>query len=190
MNFAVRITGVIDIAGEIGERLAIDVIALIQFKDVGVSRRGPLGTFGFGNLVTQILDNPGAFLNLLGRKESLSVNGRWANTNHISPSLCRAHRLFPLLTFLLRITRLQWVGKPNSGLNQAAHGWRGGLHAAVIPKFITAWLKHKPLPVYGDGQQSRDFTYVDNVVHGNVLAMTAPGVAGQVINLANGTRTI
>ena len=62
-------------------------------------------------------------------------------------------------------------------------------YAAVIPKFITACLQHKPLPVYGDGQQSRDFTYIDNVVHGNVLAMTAPDVAGKVINLANGSRT-
>jgi nucleoside-diphosphate-sugar epimerase len=62
-------------------------------------------------------------------------------------------------------------------------------YAAVIPKFITALLQEAPLPVYGDGHQSRDFTYVDNVVHGNVLAMTAPGVAGEVINLANGART-
>jgi nucleoside-diphosphate-sugar epimerase len=62
-------------------------------------------------------------------------------------------------------------------------------YAAVIPKFITACLQHEPLPVYGDGQQSRDFTYVDNVVHGNILAMTAPDVAGKVINLANGSRT-
>jgi len=62
-------------------------------------------------------------------------------------------------------------------------------YAAVIPKFITACLKHEPLTVYGDGEQSRDFTYVANVVYGNVLAMTAPGVAGKVINVANGSRT-
>ena len=62
-------------------------------------------------------------------------------------------------------------------------------YAAVIPKFITACLQHEPLPVYGDGQQSRDFTYIDNIVHGNILAMTAPDVAGKVINLANGSRT-
>lgn len=62
-------------------------------------------------------------------------------------------------------------------------------YAAVVPKFITACLQGEPLPVYGDGQQSRDFTYVDNVVHGNVLAMTAPDVAGKVINVANGSRT-
>jgi len=62
-------------------------------------------------------------------------------------------------------------------------------YAAVIPSFIISCLKHEPLLVYGDGKQSRDFTYVDNVVHGNILAMTAPNVAGQVINMANGVRT-
>lgn len=62
-------------------------------------------------------------------------------------------------------------------------------YAAVIPKFIMSCLRKETLQVFGDGQQSRDFTYVDNVVHGNILAMTAPDVAGQVINLANGSRT-
>lgn len=62
-------------------------------------------------------------------------------------------------------------------------------YAAVIPKFITALLHGEPLPVFGDGEQSRDFTHVENVVQGNLLAMTAPDVAGQVLNLANGSRT-
>jgi nucleoside-diphosphate-sugar epimerase len=62
-------------------------------------------------------------------------------------------------------------------------------YAAVIPKFITACLHHEPLLVHGDGRQSRDFTYIDNVVHGNILAMTAPNVAGQVFNVAHGSRT-
>lgn len=62
-------------------------------------------------------------------------------------------------------------------------------YAAVIPKFIMASLKREPLQIYGDGQQSRDFTYVDNVVHGNILAMTAPQASGQIINVANGNRT-
>jgi len=62
-------------------------------------------------------------------------------------------------------------------------------YSAVIPKFITALLQGDPLPVFGDGKQSRDFTHVENVVHGNILAMTAPSVAGQVFNLANGSRT-
>ncbi len=62
-------------------------------------------------------------------------------------------------------------------------------YAAVIPAFITGLLQDKPLQVFGDGHQSRDFTYVTNVVQGNILAMTAPNVAGQVINLALGGRT-
>ena len=62
-------------------------------------------------------------------------------------------------------------------------------YAAVIPKFIMACLLQEPLHIYGDGQQSRDFTYVDNIVHGNILAMVAPDAAGQIINVANGSRT-
>jgi nucleoside-diphosphate-sugar epimerase len=62
-------------------------------------------------------------------------------------------------------------------------------YAAVIPAFIKALLQDQPLQVFGDGHQSRDFTYVANVVQGNILAMTAPHVAGQVINLALGGRT-
>jgi nucleoside-diphosphate-sugar epimerase len=62
-------------------------------------------------------------------------------------------------------------------------------YAAVIPKFITALLHRESLPIFGDGEQSRDFTHVENVVQGNLLAMTAPDVAGHVLNLANGSRT-
>jgi nucleoside-diphosphate-sugar epimerase len=40
--------------------------------------------------------------------------------------------------------------------------------------------------IYGDGYQSRDFTYIDNVVHGNLLASSAPDAAGQMMNLATG----
>lgn len=59
-------------------------------------------------------------------------------------------------------------------------------YAAVIPLFITAMLKGQSPMIYGDGLQSRDFTYIDNVVHGNLLAARAPRAAGQVINLATG----
>ncbi|MFO0903859.1 MAG: SDR family oxidoreductase [Pirellulales bacterium] len=61
-----------------------------------------------------------------------------------------------------------------------------GAYAAVIPRFITAIIAGEPITVFGDGQQSRDFTYVANVVEGNLLAAEAPGVAGQMINMANG----
>lgn len=61
-------------------------------------------------------------------------------------------------------------------------------YAAVIPKFITALLDGEPPTIYGDGEQTRDFTYVGNVVDGNLLAAAAPAerVSGQTINLAMG----
>jgi UDP-N-acetylglucosamine 4-epimerase len=59
-------------------------------------------------------------------------------------------------------------------------------YAAVIPRFIKALLTGTPPTVYGDGEQSRDFTYVDNVVYGNLLAVEAPDAPGKVINLACG----
>jgi UDP-glucose 4-epimerase len=65
----------------------------------------------------------------------------------------------------------------------------GSPYSAVIPLFITALLSGRSPVVYGDGHQSRDFTYVQNVVHGNLLAADAPGVAGQTLNVANGRST-
>jgi UDP-glucose 4-epimerase len=62
-------------------------------------------------------------------------------------------------------------------------------YAAVIPRFITALLEGHPLTIYGDGTQSRDFTYVGNVVAANLLAMTAQGVSGEVFNIGCGQQT-
>jgi nucleoside-diphosphate-sugar epimerase len=61
-------------------------------------------------------------------------------------------------------------------------------YAAVIPKFITALLDGTPPVVFGDGEQSRDFTYIDNVVEANLLAASAEGVSGQTFNVACGER--
>lgn len=59
-------------------------------------------------------------------------------------------------------------------------------YAAVVPRFIARLLEGKPPVIYGDGTQSRDFTYVGNVVAGNLLAASAPDVAGEVLNVATG----
>jgi UDP-glucose 4-epimerase len=61
-------------------------------------------------------------------------------------------------------------------------------YAAVIPKFITAVLAGKPLRIFGDGQQSRDFCHIDNVVEANLAAAAAEGprVAGGVFNVGCG----
>ncbi len=62
-------------------------------------------------------------------------------------------------------------------------------YSAVIPKFIELIAKDKQPTIYGDGTQSRDFTYVQNVIEANLLACTAPKAAGQVINIACQTTT-
>ncbi len=59
-------------------------------------------------------------------------------------------------------------------------------YAAVIPKFITEMLAGRPPVIFGDGKQSRDFTYIDNVVHGNLLAAEATAAVGRTINVACG----
>lgn len=61
-------------------------------------------------------------------------------------------------------------------------------YAAAIPLFVTAILEGRSPTVFGDGEQSRDFTYVDNVVHANLLASQAPEAPGKVLNCACGER--
>ena len=61
-------------------------------------------------------------------------------------------------------------------------------YSAVIPLFITAMLAGRTPTIFGDGHQSRDFTYIDNIVHANLLAADAKNVAGKVYNVATGTR--
>ncbi|MBI4356131.1 MAG: SDR family NAD(P)-dependent oxidoreductase [Candidatus Omnitrophica bacterium] len=59
-------------------------------------------------------------------------------------------------------------------------------YAVVVPKFIVCLLRGESPPVYGDGQQSRDFTYIDNVVEATILAARTPGIGGEVLNVALG----
>ncbi|MFA5554984.1 MAG: SDR family oxidoreductase [Phycisphaerae bacterium] len=59
-------------------------------------------------------------------------------------------------------------------------------YAAAIPAFVTSILKDKPPTIYGDGEQSRDFTYIENVVHANLMAAMAPQTKGQAVNIACG----
>jgi len=64
-------------------------------------------------------------------------------------------------------------------------------YAAVIPAFLRAALEQGEATLFGDGMQTRDFTYVDNVVDANILAATAPGetISGSVVNVGAGGRT-
>ena len=63
-------------------------------------------------------------------------------------------------------------------------------YSGVLAKFITQMLRDEPPTINGDGEQSRDFTYIDNAVDANLLACTAPATkaAGQMFNVATGRR--
>ncbi len=61
-------------------------------------------------------------------------------------------------------------------------------YAAVIPLFISRLLSGKPPVIFGDGEQSRDFTFVDDLVEANLLACHKPGIQGSVYNVAKGSR--
>ncbi|MCA9399704.1 MAG: NAD-dependent epimerase/dehydratase family protein, partial [Candidatus Omnitrophica bacterium] len=62
-------------------------------------------------------------------------------------------------------------------------------YAVVVPKFIHSIMNDTPPPIFGNGKQSRDFTYIDNVVSANVLSMMVPGIKHEVFNVANGKNT-
>ena len=63
------------------------------------------------------------------------------------------------------------------------------IYSAVIPRFIDLLLQGRPPVIFGDGEQSRDFTYIDNVVQANLLAMSKEQLNGEVVNIACGKRT-
>ncbi len=87
------------------------------------------------------------------------------------------HELFGLETVSLRYFN---VFGPSQDPNSE--------YSAVIPKFIGKLLNGETLTIFGDGEQSRDFTYVDNVVEANLLALEAAGAPGKVFNIGCGTR--
>jgi UDP-glucose 4-epimerase len=64
-----------------------------------------------------------------------------------------------------------------------------GAYAAVIPAFVSRMLKGQRPVIFGDGEQSRDFCFIENVVNANFLAAEAPRVQGEVVNVACGERT-
>lgn len=89
---------------------------------------------------------------------------------------CRAfHDLYGLETVILRYFNV-------FGPRQNVHSG----YAAVIPLFVSAAISGKSLTVYGDGLQTRDFVYVENVVRANVLAAESSSAAGHVLNVGGG----
>src|SRR3954469_22280730 len=102
----------------------------------------------------------------------------YAVTKHTGEGYCRSfHHVYGLETVALRYFNI--FGPRQDALSQ---------YAAVIPNFITALLGGGKPEIYGDGEQSRDFTYVENVVEANRLALETPGVGGETYNVACGER--
>ena len=85
------------------------------------------------------------------------------------------HRVYGLETVALRYFNV--FGPRQDPMSQ---------YAAVVPRFLAAINEGRPVPIHGDGSQSRDFTYVSNVVEANVLAADAEGAGGTVLNVATG----
>jgi len=90
---------------------------------------------------------------------------------------CAFHRIYGLETVSLRYFNV--FGPRQDPKSQ---------YAGVIPLFMRAMLAGRPFDIFGDGEQSRDFTFVRNVVNANLLAATAPEAAGKVFNIACGQR--
>lgn len=93
---------------------------------------------------------------------------------------CRLyHKLYQLPTIALRYFNVFGPGQDPTSQ-----------YSAVIPKFCTAILDGRTPVIYGDGRQSRDFTYIDNVVQANIKCLSAPvAAAGEVFNIACGEKT-
>lgn len=103
----------------------------------------------------------------------------YAVSKHVGELYCRVfHEIYGLRTTALRYFNVY-------GPRQDPEGE----YAAVIPKFVTAALNDQPLTVHGDGTQTRDFTYVDDVIQANTKAARSKQADGQTLNVGAGERT-
>jgi UDP-glucose 4-epimerase len=116
----------------------------------------------------------------LPKKEEMPPNplSPYALQKYVGEQYCRLfYQLYGLETISLRYFNIFGPRQdPNS------------IYSAVIPRFIDALIHNQPPTVFGDGEQSRDFTYIENVVLANLLAMSVDHVHGDVVNVACGKR--
>jgi nucleoside-diphosphate-sugar epimerase len=134
-----------------------------------------IGRFVYASSSSAYGDTP-----VLPKREDMPPNpmSPYALQKFVGERYCQLYfRLYGLETVSLRYFNI-------FGPNQDPYSE----YSAVIPKFVTRLARLQPIVVYGDGEQSRDFTYVDNAVEANILALTAPGAAGSVINVGCGER--
>jgi UDP-glucose 4-epimerase len=117
----------------------------------------------------------------LPKKEEMPPNPQspYALQKYIGEEYCRIfYQLYGLETLSLRYFNIFGPKQdPNS------------IYSAVIPRFINALLEGHPPIIFGDGEQSRDFTYVENVIQANLLAISIEHTHGEVMNIGCGKRT-
>jgi len=144
---------------------------LLAARDAGVRR------FVFASSSAVYGDNP-----VIPRTESLQpspISSPYAVSKLAGEHYCQLFSsLYGLETVCLRFFNVY-------GPRQDA----GSAYAAVIPKFIFALLAGTPPTIYGDGEQSRDFTFIGDCVAATLAASEAPGLSGTVLNIGTGQRT-
>jgi UDP-glucose 4-epimerase len=136
--------------------------------------------FGVKRVVTASSSSIYGNSETLPKEESMPVNplSPYALTKYAQERYCQIFsQIYGLETVALRYFN---VFGPNQDPTSQ--------YSAVIPKFIKLIMADKEPVIYGDGSQSRDFTFVENNVWANIQACTAPKAAGEVINIACGER--
>ncbi|MGB9630171.1 MAG: SDR family oxidoreductase [Thermodesulfobacteriota bacterium] len=142
---------------------------LVSAKETGVAR------FIYASSSSIYGDTP-----TLPKKEEMPPHplSPYALQKYIGEQYCRLFsRLYGLETACLRYFNIFGPRQDPTSI-----------YSAVIPRFIDALLNGRAPVIYGDGEQSRDFTYIDNVIQANLLAMEAEKLNGEVINVACGER--
>lgn len=146
------------------------LLLLLASRDAGVRR------VVFASSSSVYGDTP-----TLPKREDMTPNPKspYALSKLVGEHLCRLFwELYGLETVSLRYFNI--FGPRQDPTSQ---------YAAVIPRFVTALLKGERPVIYGDGEQTRDFTFVENCVQANLLAATKPNVAGEVFNVGAGIQT-
>ena len=117
---------------------------------------------------------------LLPKVETMnpSPSSPYGVTKHVQEEYCKVfHGIYGLETVCLRYFNVY-------GPRQDPYS----PYSAVIPSFIRSLLRDEPPTIYGDGEQTRDFTYVSDCIMANWQACHAPGIGGEVFNIATGRR--
>ena len=142
---------------------------LLAARDAGVKR------FVYASSCAVYGDDP-----IIPKREEMAPNplSPYALQKYIGEEYCRLFsQLYRLETVSLRYFNIFGPKQDPTSI-----------YSAVIPKFISAMLEDHPPIIFGDGEQSRDFTYIDNVVQANLLAMSVDHLNGEAINIACGKR--